>query len=56
MITTFAELQKAVREIMPNADIQSDLQGQLVIYTGLTTKYLQDIGSSEEESDIIEFK
>jgi len=36
-IGTIGQLERVINYIMPNADIQHDNNGQIVIYTGLTT-------------------
>ena len=36
-IGTIGQLERVITYILPNADIQHDNDGQIVIYTGLTT-------------------
>jgi hypothetical protein len=49
---TFQELMEAVMEILPDAQLDEDLSGQIVIYTGLTEKdeegNLEKFSSEEE--------
>lgn len=42
---TLQELSNAIGAIIPNAEIGDDLDGQIVIYTGL--KFANDIGGDD---------
>jgi hypothetical protein len=56
MIKSFEELQAALKLLVPNCDIQNDGTGQLVVYTGLTTKWLMNPVHPDDDDTLVEIE